>query len=31
MPLKVGSGVDFVPDRDIPNLSNKVILVTGGK
>ncbi|TVY36669.1 putative oxidoreductase [Lachnellula subtilissima] len=30
MPLKVGSGVDFVPDRDIPNLSNKVILVTGG-
>ncbi|TVY49269.1 putative oxidoreductase, partial [Lachnellula cervina] len=23
MPLKVGSGVDFVPDRDIPNLSNK--------
>ncbi|TVY12728.1 putative oxidoreductase [Lachnellula arida] len=30
MPLKVGSGVDFVPDRDIPDLSNKVILVTGG-
>ncbi|TVY85297.1 putative oxidoreductase [Lachnellula suecica] len=30
MTLKVGSGVDFVPDRDMIELSGKVILVTGG-
>jgi hypothetical protein len=29
-PLNYFGGVCFVPDKDIPDLSGKVILVTGG-
>lgn len=30
-PLNYFGGVSFVPDRDIPDLSGKVVLVTGGR
>lgn len=30
-PLNYFGGVSFVPDKDIPDLSGKVILVTGGR
>jgi len=30
-PRNYFGGVHFVPDRDIPDLTGKVVLVTGGK